>query len=375
MSKTATVLFVFIVSAFAITSSAQPNVLVNGNFELNPPPGCGNHYPWPIAPWVLGTGSQANVVTVDGPGGCNYGNNGPESDASAPGAGIAQHYLDIANGENDFYQSFTPRCSGSIRFGGYFSTRGNVGGTATVTIRDGVGLTGAIIGATNNVALPNGNSQLDPWTLVSYSVPVTAFHTYSFVVHMTNNLNLDNAFVRYETDCPLPDPCCPPWNTSLLREMLVYSGTAGINAPYTLKFQPALAFSNQMQAYINYLNMLNPTFTAITIQFRLHDAGTGATPVTGAQMGVSHYVTWTAGGSGPTPVPTFFSGPPETMVVNHWYVVHTGIYLENGQKYFSDKCANNDVAVRVQVLGLAKSQTAKVQFRTPEGRIIEKPVQ
>jgi hypothetical protein len=44
---------------------AQTNVLVNGDFESNPPTGCGNHIPWSILPWVIGTtGQQANVVTT-----------------------------------------------------------------------------------------------------------------------------------------------------------------------------------------------------------------------------------------------------------------------------------------------------------------------
>jgi hypothetical protein len=190
---------------------------------------------------------------------------------------------------------------------------------------------------------------------------------------MTNNLNIDNAFVRYKTECPLPDPCCPPWNTTMLKEMLVYSGSGGINAPYTLKFQPASIFSHQMQAYINYLNSINPAFTAITIQFRLHDGGTGSTPTMLGQIGNSYYETWNAGGSGPVPTPAFFSMPQETMNVNHWYVVHTGIYLENHQTYFPSKCNDNDVAVRVQVLGL-KGEAPKLQLRTPDGAIVERPM-
>ncbi|HYU34458.1 MAG TPA: hypothetical protein VEW48_20085 [Thermoanaerobaculia bacterium] len=38
------------------------------------------------------------------------------------------------------------------------------------------------------------------------------------------------------------------------------------------------------------------------------------------------------------------------MVVGTWYRVHTGIYLENGQVFFPDTCAVNEIWVRVQVL-------------------------
>ncbi|HVF60897.1 MAG TPA: hypothetical protein VNJ70_13905 [Thermoanaerobaculia bacterium] len=153
-------------AAIALSGAAlAQNVLVNGDFESNPPASFGNNIGHPIAPWVAGADQSPNVVKVDGPGGFNYGNNGPESDASAPGAGIAQHYLDIANGSNEFYQSFTPQCSGEVQFGGWFSTRADSPGTAQVTLREGVGLGGTIVGQTNNVSLPGGNSRTIPGRL------------------------------------------------------------------------------------------------------------------------------------------------------------------------------------------------------------------
>jgi hypothetical protein len=185
--------------------SAQ-NVLVNGDFEASPPSVNGNNIGWSVAPWVVGTGNQPNVVQVDGPGGYNYGTSGPESDASAPGAGIPQHYLDVSGGENDFYQSFTPRCGGDVEFGGSFSTRANLAGTGSVAIRLGTGTTGALVGTTNVVSLPPGNSKTDPWKNVSFTVPVTAGTTYSFVVTMDNNVNFDNAFVTYKIKCA-PETC------------------------------------------------------------------------------------------------------------------------------------------------------------------------
>ena len=41
--------------------------------------------------------------------------------------------------------------------------------------------------------------------------------------------------------------------------------------------------------------------------------------------------------------------PPLNMVVGTWYMVHTGIYLENGQTFFPDKCANNEIFVQIKV--------------------------
>jgi hypothetical protein len=363
----------FLVVVCASGAALAQNVLVNGNFELNPPTTFGNNIGYSIAPWTLIGTAQSNVVKVDGPLGFNYGTNGPESDASAPGMGIAQHYLDIASGSNTFYQTFTPRCSGLVRFGGAFSTRANLSGSGFVEIRQGNSPSGTLVGSTQPISLPVGNSQFDPWTNVSFSVPITAFQTYTFVVNMDNNLNFDNGFVEYNDVCPAPDPCCPPWNESALAEMMVYQGTGGIAAPYTLKFQPSAALNAQMQTYINYLNSVNSAITQITIQFRLHDGGTGATPVTGAQLGVSHYITWQAGlTTGPFPAPTFFSGVAETMLVGQWYVIHTGIYLENGQQFFGASCADNDIGVRIQVVPLGISPGAVMSMRDRSGRTVEK---
>ena len=158
-------------------------------------------------------------------------------------------------------------------------------------------------------------------------------------------------------DCtPSINPCCPPWNRDRLAEMMFYQGSGSIAAPYTLKFQPTAAFKSQMQAYINYLKSVNPAINAITIDWRLHDQGAGATPTVplGPQVDVTAYTTWTSGGNGNPAVsgdPNFFSSPqPYPMVIGTWYRVHTGIYLENGQVFFGDSCAVNEIWVRVQVL-------------------------
>jgi hypothetical protein len=356
------------------------NVIVNGDFETNPPASLGNNIGYSIAPWVLGSGQSSNVVTVDGPGGYDYGNNGPESDASAPGAGVLQHYLDIANGSNDFYQSFTPQCGGEVEFGGFFSTRADARGTATVVIRDGVGTTGAVVGATNNVVIPGGTSKTDPWTEVHANANVTAGSTYSFVVSMDNNMNFDNGYVRFKTNCnppPVLDPCCPPWNPTLLEQQMFYVGSGSISADYTLSFQPTTVFAGQMQSYIDYLSSVNPAFQAITIQFRLHDGGTGATPAIGAQIGASRFATWNANTTnGPVPTPNYFTLANEPMHINQWYVVHTGIFLENGQTFFPSSCGNNEIAVRLQVITLSTGGGIRpvLQFRDSAGRITEKLV-
>jgi hypothetical protein len=150
------------------------------------------------------------------------------------------------------------------------------------------------------------------------------------------------------------DPCCPPWNKELLKEMLSYEGSS-ISSPYTLKFVPTSQFKNQMQTYMNYLHSLDSTFTGITIDWRLHDQGTGTLPSSGYGPQVptatsTWYQTWLWNTtSGPLPSPaTFF--PAASMKVGTWYRIHTGIYLENGKKFFPATCANVEIFVRLQVM-------------------------
>ena len=89
---------------------------------------------------------------------------------------------------------------------------------------------------------------------------------------------------------------------------------------------------------------------------------------------MSHYITWGASvTTGPFPTPTFFSGTAETMLVTHWYIVHTGIDLENGQTFFGDACANNDIAVRIQVQALGERGAPAVMImRDATGRTTER---
>jgi hypothetical protein len=376
-----------VVSTMLTCLASAQNILVNGDFESNPPkppcaspPGCfGNNIGHSITPWMLGPGNQSNVVKVDG-GVHPYASSaepfrGPEVDASAPGVGIPQHYLDIAGGSNDFYQSFTPQCSGAVDFGGSFTTRDNHASTKTsVAIREGVGTLGNVVGSTQPINLPAGNSNSDPWVPVTFTVPVTANVTYSFVVSMDNNANFDNGFVKFKVNCDTPpvDPCCPPWNSATLKKSLFYQSSGAIADPYTLVFRPSPQLLAQMQAYINYLHSVNPAITQITIEFRLHDAGIGATPVTGQQVGVSHFATWSESGSGIVNPSVFFTTPSEAMLVGRWYTIHTGIFLENGQAFFPATCAVNEINVRVQVLGKLSRGIAgaALQFRDWDGTIV-----
>ncbi len=192
----------------AMPAAAQ-NLIANPGFENNPPPNNGNNIGWLFAPWILGPGDQSNVVKVDGPGGFNYGDAGPQSDASnngaGAGAGVPQHYADIV-GSNDFYQVFTvPTCGGApgqtrtATFSGWFSTRDNRSGTGGIALRAGAGIGGSVL-AQENVSLPAPalGSGLAPWTRVSGTVSVQSGSQISFIVSMTNNVNFDEASLTFD---------------------------------------------------------------------------------------------------------------------------------------------------------------------------------
>jgi hypothetical protein len=372
-SKRTLTLFAVLYLGLASLASAQTNVLVNGDFELNPPPGFGDNRGHSIFPWVLGTGDEPNVVKVDGPGGFDYGTRGPESDASAAGPRRVRHYLDIVNGQNEFYQSFSPQCSGTVVFGASFSTRANDPGIATVRLLEGVGTAGALV-ASGRVSLPRGNSRTDPWRQVTFTAPVEALETYSLVIFMADELNVDNVFARFVERCDPPDPCCPPWNSALLESMLFYESAGGIGSNYTLKFRPSDPWKGQMQAYLDYLHTRNALITDLNLAFRLHDAGPGTNPsASGPQVGMTYFTWFLEGGNGViTGATDFFALGGESMQVNRWYRVETGIFLNDRLTFFPVSCAENRIFVRIQVRRSAAAAPARaqVEFLLPDGSVV-----
>lgn len=344
-----------------------------------------------IAPWIIGVGGNSNVVKVDGPGGYDYFNAGPESDATGPGV---RHYLDIANGSNSLYQSFQARCSGQVKMTGAFSTRANLPGRATIAIRNGLGAGGPYL-ASNSVSLPGGTSKTDPWKIASTATPVVAGQTYSFAVSLDNNLNFDEADVTFTEKCqtdptgtptgtpPVTVPCCPPFTTQTLQDSLVYLGSGGIAAPYTLKFNLVPPSPHQMQAYLNYANALNPAHTLLIQQFTLFSAGTGNAPQLQSQVGVTQTVTYAAGGGGvPTSgTPNFF--PPAVMQVGTWYRVASVITLGPASSTPGTtpprprECDRAGVYVRIQVMGARGAAGGRpvLEFRNEGGGpVVERPL-
>lgn len=225
---------VLVLLAVPLHAVAQ-NLIANPGFENNPPANLGNNIGYPITPWTLGSGQTSNVVKVDGPGGYDYGNGGPESDADpATGAGVQQHYLDIAAGGNDFYQAFTvPLCGstpGQTRqasFSGWFSTRDNLSGAGALRIRSGTGTGGAIL-AQGSVSLPAPpSSKTAPWVQVSGTVMVPAGAVISFVVSLDNNLNFDRASLVFSTQACASAPLTlrKTWTNATVNDRAIVTAT------------------------------------------------------------------------------------------------------------------------------------------------------
>ena len=356
------------------------NVLVNPDFSTNAPTSMGNHVNSFNPPgWTFGNGQRPNVVTVDGPGNYNYGTNGPESDAS--GVGSVQHYLDIANGGNSFYQSFTPECSGNVRFGGAFSTRGNGQARASIAIRENDGLTGTLVGTTQQISMARGTSMTDPWTDVSYTTTLTGGNTYSFVVTMDNNSNFDNGFVEFD-NCPQSDTminlCCTPWTEIKSGAALQpVPGAGGLYSNYSVKYQSVAASNTQMVAYANYLDAVNPAFEDLKGTFTVAAYGNGTNPST---SGVpvpgagQQQVNW-GGSNGTYPSNTFWNGFPFQQ--DTWYGFTTTVIARDSQRQdldlFSDSCEPTTVYYRVQSLGGNRSSiTGIIQGGNSDGFILQK---
>jgi hypothetical protein len=177
------------------------------------------------------------------------------------------------------------------------------------------------------------------------------------------------------------DPCCPPWNKDLLTSMMFYVGQGSISQPYTLQFTPTPAFKSMMQAYINYLNG-NPAITAITIDWNLHNQGTGVTPILSPgplvlSTPLLRPTTWNPNGGGNySPLGLFFTGfPLQVTNPGTWYMVHTVIHLNPGQKFFDEKCAINDIFVRIQAMGALRGSRPVLEFSDGQKVIKTVPIQ
>jgi hypothetical protein len=162
---------------------------------------------------VIGGSVTPNIIKVDGAGSYTYGTvPALEQDATNPGAGIAQHYLDVVGGTNSFYQPFTPLCSGEVTYGAAFSTVEGYVGDAGIEIQ--LDSDGSVIAPRQVTSVPGGNTASNPWTNFSFTTTLTANTTYRFVADLNDWVVMDNAFVQFNAACPAHDDTPVKVNTT-----------------------------------------------------------------------------------------------------------------------------------------------------------------
>jgi hypothetical protein len=180
------------------------------------------------------------------------------------------------------------------------------------------------------------------------------------------------------------NPCCPPWNKELMKSMMLYSGSGSIGDPYTLLFQPSATFNSQMQAYINYLKTINPAYNGITIVFGAHNQGS-TLPAPGtyatSPVGGLTWVTWVPGGNG---TPTFSPATGSNQIlgngfplqVGNWYSINSGIFLQNGPRFFPKNCDDNLIYIRIQAVANKSATGANpdVQLEISDGKKVMQTV-
>lgn len=237
-------------------ASAQ-NLLSNSGFEDVPAAHMGNNLFSDISPWHSaredngGYSSEAhNLVAVDGAGGFDYSYNGvangPESDASAPGTGIQQHYIDsypnnYGSASSHVWQYVRPTCDGPMIARVYTSNRLNsTGGNTTtelsivpvsamVPVPQGASypaadtpLLDALFQAHDankiSFSLPAGPTLNYPWQGDTTQIQAQAGQVYAVVVVVGQEANFDNVSVMTPNcstviapqDVTLLKSCQPP---------------------------------------------------------------------------------------------------------------------------------------------------------------------
>lgn len=245
---------VMFVGLIAPSNAQAQNLLVDGGFDGAPQTQHGDRFDEDLSPWMFATVSPTaviqntqNLVAVDGPGGFDYQDRGPESDASGAPAGVTQYYIDSGNIPLYGWQYFTPSCRGTAtasmvvtnREGhgeagptltgaevppqtGPFTFRSTQGGLAILQVSNqiptfpiGFGVapapTAQLVTALKTqfdtekmpFLLTAATTQTYPWTPMTVQAPVEAGQLYAFMAELGHSVNMDNASVEVACDSPV----------------------------------------------------------------------------------------------------------------------------------------------------------------------------
>lgn len=239
---------VFLPVSLATPVLAQ-NLLANDGFETPPSQNLGMYMAGAIPPWrsagvPLGSGPtdiSANPhvhIQMDGPGGFPQGTWFPESDASAPGGGVPQHYVQP---QGYAWQYVTPSCDGTLTFsvqaarlGGnnYDYGAGNAisivpvssevdylgasGYFPTTQTQDIIDLIAAHDSAKTGIVLPSGQPLENVWFPFSTQSAVQMGQTYAVTIENTSTGGM-LAFDDAVASIPCPSVGITPQNITLQK--------------------------------------------------------------------------------------------------------------------------------------------------------------
>jgi hypothetical protein len=164
-------------------------------------------------------------------------------------------------------------------------------------------------------------------------------------------------FILNECVLTLRSTCCPPFDKTILEKSLKIEQSGGITSPYTVKFQTSASVCNQMQAYINYYNLLNPTCNKLVMQIMADPSIGPGLPNTGTRISNNWYI-FTAGSASTTCgeinlsqswTTSGWDNPAQTPLfeLNKWYKITTWMSFEPEGCNMNTECRGADRWIRV----------------------------
>ena len=174
------------------------NLILNGGFESPVQPTFDDNAGASILPWVIENGARANVVKTDG-GLNNIRVPNFDANPATNQVGTVQQHLDIVDGANNFYQTFSLSNSGTATFGGFYSRRFNAANMSIqARIYSGTnGSSGTLVFA-GTLETYSGNPE--NWQPLNESTTLAA-GSYSFLIAMDNGAIFDEGFLIANIVC------------------------------------------------------------------------------------------------------------------------------------------------------------------------------
>ena len=139
---------------------------------------------------------------------------------------------------------------------------------------------------------------------------------------------------------PPVNPCCPPLTTSFVKDQLRLLQPMTVGTNFNFQYAAAAPYQTQMQAYINYLNAMNPAITTISVAWTVTHQGTGLAapsvpPGAVLETAITHWVCTNPGCPAAAPNVQF---PGLPLVPNTWYRVTAAASLNNGLTFWPVDC-------------------------------------